>query len=107
MFDVTLTNVLSNNNKFYTILFRKGLNNKRQVYTRVYVAYGYFVDSTTFKYNIVYNNKLIDDIDERNCTIDKFLKKNNKEFYVFNNLGDAIRECNEINKDFKKTKIRT
>jgi len=106
MFDVELNYIFNNTTKFYTILFRKSLNSLRQVYTRAYVAYGRFIDTVTFRYHIVFNNKLIDDVEERNCTLDRFLKKNNKEIYIFNNMEDAIKECKKINNDFKKVKIR-
>ena len=105
MLDIS-TKSINFSQKFYTILFRKSLNNKRQVYTRAYVANGRFVDEEIFRYHIVYNNKLIDDIDEQNCTLENFLRKNNTEIYFFNNMEDCIKECKKINEDFKKTKIR-
>lgn len=94
-------------NMFYTIMLRHGLNNKRQVYTRAYVIYGRFIDIHSFKYNIVYNNKLItDDGRTRYCRTNKLLRRNNNKIYIFHTLEEAVELCKSLNKEYKKIPIR-
>lgn len=95
--DLNLT-FISNNDCFYTIREKIGLNNKNEIYKRTSIIYGKFIDETSFKYNRVYNGIIQNDGFTKYCSIKDLVKHDNNKIYRFTTYDEA-KKFNDVLKE--------
>lgn len=87
-----------NNEWFYTIRVKYGLNRMKQLYKRARIVYARYIDDSIVEYKNVYQGRIIENNIKKHCKVSELLKHNNKDIYkcyTFNeikNIYDIVKK---------------